>query len=117
MSNISNTQCPWKNFYTNALKYMDSLHAETCQLQMKIARFILAARHHFASPAMNPKRSKKSTEQLEQLKEKMEKPINSIKKGTADNRHSHQTTATKCRNRSSTPRPYKCDNTSCNQIN
>ena len=81
MADLSNTQCPWKNFSTNALKYMDSLHTETCQPQMKIAKFIIAARHHFASPAINPKRSKKSTEQSEQLKEKMEKPINSIKKG------------------------------------
>ena len=63
---------------------------------------------------MNPKGSKKSTEQL---KEKMENPINSIKKGTADNRHSCQTTATKCKNRSPTPHPCKCDNTSHSQIN
>ena len=114
MANVCNTQCPWKNFYTNALNYMDSLHTETCQPQMKIAKFIVAARHHFVSPAMNPKGSKKSTEQL---KEKMENPINSITKGTADNRHSCQTTATKCKNRSPTPHPWKCDNTSCSQLN
>ena len=77
MANLSNTECPWKNFYTNALNYMDSLHAETCQPQIKIAKFIVAARHCFASPDVNPKGSKKSTEQL---KEKMEYPINSIKK-------------------------------------
>ena len=103
-----------KKFYTNALNYMDILHAETCQPQMKIAKFIVAARHHLASSAMNPKGSKKSTEQS---KEKMENPINSIKKGTADNRHSHQTTATKCKNRCPTPHPCKHDNTSHSQIN
>ena len=113
MANLSNTQCPWKKFYTNTLKYMDSLHAETCQPQMKIAKFVVAARQHFASLAMKPKGSKKSTEQLE---EKMENPIYSIKNGTADNRHSCWTTATKCKNRSPTQHPRKHNNTSCNSL-
>ena len=114
MANVRNTQCPWKNFFANTLNYMDSLHADTCQPQMKIAKFIVAARHCFTGPAMNPKGSKKSTEQL---KEKMENPINSIKEGITDNRQSHRTKATSCKNTSPTPHPCKHDNTSCSQIN
>ena len=65
MATLSNTQCPWKNFYRHTIKYMDSLPAETCQPQMKITKFITAARHHFfASPTMNLAKDKKSTKQL-----------------------------------------------------
>ena len=46
----STSQCPWKKFFTDALYYMDNLHAEPCQPQAKIAKFIEAAKHHFASP-------------------------------------------------------------------
>ena len=60
MANQSNNQCPWTIFYTNALNYMDSLQTETCQPQIKIAIFIVAVRHHFASPIMNPAKGNKS---------------------------------------------------------
>ena len=63
MANISNIQCPWNTFYRRALHYLNSLHTETCQPQMKIAKFIVATRHHFANPALTPKESKKSTKQ------------------------------------------------------
>ena len=92
MANISNIQWPWKNFYKHAIRYMNSLHVETCQPQMKITKFITAARQHFASPAMNPKGSNNSTERS---KETMENTTNSIKNGTKDNRHLHQTKSTK----------------------
>ena len=87
MANQSSTQCPWKNFYTNSLNYMDSLHVKTCQPQIKIAKFLVAARHHFTSPMMNLQGNKKSKEQLKKM---MENPNKSIKMDTADNRQPHQ---------------------------
>ena len=64
MANISNIQCPWKNFYKQAIRCMNSLHIEACKPQMKVAKFIYAMRHNFASPTMNlTKESKKSTKQ------------------------------------------------------
>ena len=46
---------------------MDSLHTETCQPQMKIAKFIFAVRHHFASPRMNLAKGRKSTKQSKMM--------------------------------------------------
>ena len=66
MATISNIQCPWKKFYKQAVKYMKSLHIETCEPQMKIARFMYAVKHNFASTTMDlTKDSKKSTKQLQ----------------------------------------------------
>ena len=68
----SNTQCPWKKFYKQAVKYMKSLHIETCEPQMKIARFMYAMKHNFASTTMDlTKDSKKSTKQLQGSKSVM----------------------------------------------
>ena len=108
MANHSSTQWPWTIFYTNALNYMDSLHAEICQPEIKITKFIVAARHRFASSMMNLQGSKKSTEQSKKI---MENPIKSKKKGTADDRQPHQTVATSCKDRSLTPQPHGHDST------
>ena len=53
MATISNIQCPWKKFYKQAIKCMNSLHLEACKPQMKIARFMYAVKHNFASTTMN----------------------------------------------------------------
>ena len=66
MANISNIQCPWKNFYKQAIRCMNNLHIEACKPQMKVAKFIYAMRHNFASSTMKlTKESKKSTKQLQ----------------------------------------------------
>ena len=66
MATISNIQCPWKKFYKQVVKCMNSLHIEACKPQMKIARFMYAVKHNFASTTMNlTKDSKKSTKQLQ----------------------------------------------------
>ena len=61
------TQCTWEKFYTHALHYLNSLHEEPCPPQMKIAKFIIAARHRFANPALTTKKSKKSTRMSQDL--------------------------------------------------
>ena len=53
MATISNIQCPWKKFYKQAIKCMNSLHLEACEPQMKIARFMYAMKHNFANTTMN----------------------------------------------------------------
>ena len=53
MATISNIQCPWKKFYKQVIKCMNSLHTEACEPQMKIARFMYAVKHNFASTTMN----------------------------------------------------------------
>ena len=53
MATISNIQCPWKKFYKQVIKCMNSLHIEACEPQMKIARFMYAVKHNFASTTMN----------------------------------------------------------------
>ena len=66
MATISNIQCPWKKFYKQVIKCMNSQHKEACEPQMKIARFMYAMKHNFASTTMNlTKDSKKSTKQLQ----------------------------------------------------
>ena len=66
MATISNIQCPWKKFYKQVIKCMNSLHIEACEPQMKIARFMYAVKHNFASTTINlTKDSKKSTKQLQ----------------------------------------------------
>ena len=72
MATISNIQCPWKKFYKQAVKCMKSLHIETCKPQIKIARFMYAVKHNFASTTMDlTKDSKKSTKQLQGSKSVM----------------------------------------------
>ena len=72
MATISNIQCPWKKFYKQAVKCIKSLHIETCEPQIKIARFMYAMKHNFASTTTDlTKDSKKSTKQLQGSKSVM----------------------------------------------
>ena len=41
------TKCPWKQFYKRIIKYMDSLHEEPLEPQMKINTFVSAIRNTF----------------------------------------------------------------------
>ena len=41
------TKCPWKQFYKRIIKYMDSLHEEPLEPQMKIDTFVSAIRNTF----------------------------------------------------------------------
>ena len=43
----SSTKCPWKQFYKRIIKYMDSLHEEPLEPQMKIDTFVSAIRNTF----------------------------------------------------------------------
>ena len=62
----SSTKCPWKQFYKHIIKYMDNLHMEACEPQMKIARFTDAVKHNFASTTTHlTKEDKKSTKQMQ----------------------------------------------------
>ena len=56
----SNTKCPWKQFYKRIIKYMDSLHEEQCEPQMKIYTFIHAIRNSF--PIENSTKQTQTTE-------------------------------------------------------
>ena len=53
MATKSSTKCPWKQFYKHIIKYMDNLHTEACEPQMKIARFMDAVKHNFASTTIH----------------------------------------------------------------
>ena len=98
----SNAKCPWKQFYKRIIKYMDSLHAEQCEPQMKIDMFVNAIRNTFfqqnetstkqtqtteqpmmtldASTTMDPKQtSTKQTQTIEQPKME-QNPSNNTKK-------------------------------------
>ena len=69
MATISKIKCPWRKFYKHVNKYMNSLHAEPCEPQMKIAKFVYAMKHNIASPTMDLEKDKKSTKQLQGSKE------------------------------------------------
>ena len=43
----NSTKCPWKQFYKRIIKYMDSLHKEPSEPEMKIATFVSAIRNTF----------------------------------------------------------------------
>ena len=43
----NSTKCPWKQFYKCIIKYMDSLHEEPLEPQMKIDTFVSAIRNTF----------------------------------------------------------------------
>ena len=102
---------------------MDTLHAETCHTHTKIAKFVKAARHHFANPIVSPIRGKKSKQQSRKM---VHNPDNSqpchtvhssMKKGKANNRQPHQSIATSCRDRSPTPHPHEHENTAHSSMN
>ena len=61
----SNTKCPWKQFYKCIIRYMDSLHAESCEPQVKINTFINAIKNSFPNPAMDLEQNKKCTKQTQ----------------------------------------------------
>ena len=69
MATRSSTKCPWRKFYKCIIKYMNILHMEACEPQMKIAKFVYTVRHNFASPTMDLEQDKKSTQQLQGSKE------------------------------------------------
>ena len=81
----SSTKCPWRQFYKCIIKYMDSLHAEPCEPQMKIDTFVHAIRHSFPSPTMDLEKHKKSTKQMQTTEQpKMAQDPNSSTKRTAN---------------------------------
>ena len=69
MATRSSTKCPWRKFYKCVIKYMNILHMEACEPQMKITKFVYTMRHNFASPTMDLEQDKKSTQQLQGSKE------------------------------------------------
>ena len=69
MATRSSTKCPWRQFYKRIIKYMDSLHAEPCEPQMKIDTFVHAIRHSFPSPTMDLEKHKKSTKQMQTIEQ------------------------------------------------
>ena len=70
------TKCPWKQFHKCIIKYMDSLHAEQCEPQMKIDIFVNAIRNTFFQ---QNETSTKQTQTIEQPK-MAQNPSNNTKK-------------------------------------
>ena len=65
----SSTKCPWRQFYKCIIKYMDSLHTEPCEPQMKIDTFVHAIKHSFPSPTMDLEKHKTSTKQTQTMEQ------------------------------------------------
>ena len=86
MATKSSTKCPWKQFCKHIIKYMDNLHTEACEPQMKIARFMDAVKHNFASTTIHlTKEDKKSTKQTQTTeKPKMAQDPSSSTKRTSN---------------------------------
>ena len=59
------TKCPWKQFHKHIIEYMDSLHAEQCEPQMKIDIFVNAIRNTFFQ------QNEKSTKQMQTTEQPM----------------------------------------------
>ena len=59
----SSTKCPWKQFHKRIIKYMDSLHAEQCEPQMKIDIFVNAIRNTFFQQNETSTKQTQTTEQ------------------------------------------------------
>ena len=59
----SNTKCPWKQFHKRIIEYMDSLHAEQCEPQMKIDIFVNAIRNTFFQQNEKSTKQTQTTEQ------------------------------------------------------
>ena len=59
----SSTKCPWKQFHKRIIKYMDSLHAEQCEPQMKIDMFVNAIRNTFFQQNETSTKQTQTTEQ------------------------------------------------------
>ena len=87
----SSTKCPWRQFYKRIIKYMDNLHAEPCEPQMKIDTFIHAIKHSFPSPTMDPEKHEKSTKQTqttEQPRQMAQDPSSSTSNSDIDSSYS-----------------------------
>ena len=59
----SSTKCPWKQFHKRIIKYMDSLHAEQCEPQMKIDMLVNAIRNTFFQQNETSTKQTQTTEQ------------------------------------------------------
>ena len=59
------TKCPWKQFYKRIIKYMDSLHEEPLEPQMKIDTFVSAIRNTF--PIESSTKQTQTSEQPRQM--------------------------------------------------
>ena len=57
------TKCPWKQFHKCIIEYMDSLHAEQCEPQMKIDIFVNAIRNTFFQQNEKSTKQTQTTEQ------------------------------------------------------
>ena len=57
------TKCPWKQFHKRIIEYMDSLHAEQCEPQMKIDIFVNAIRNTFFQQNEKSTKQTQTTEQ------------------------------------------------------
>ena len=57
------TKCPWKQFHKAIIEYMDSLHAEQCEPQMKIDIFVNAIRNTFFQQNEKSTKQTQTTEQ------------------------------------------------------
>ena len=57
------TKCPWKQFHKHIIEYMDSLHAEQCEPQMKIDIFVNAIRNTFFQQNEKSTKQTQTTEQ------------------------------------------------------
>ena len=92
MATKSTTECPWKQFYKHIIKYMDNLHTEACEPQMKIARFMDAIKHNFASTTTHlTKEDKKSTKEMqttEQPRQMVQDPSSSTSNSNTDSSYS-----------------------------
>ena len=101
-----NAPCQWIMFYTNALTLLDTLYDETCTLQTKITKFINAANHHFARSPTKGQKPRKQVKKVIHIPDNRQ-PCHIVciskQKDTAINRHSCQTVATSCKDRSPTP--------------
>ena len=102
----SSTKCPWRQFYKCIIKYMDSLHTEPCEPQMKIDTFIHAIKHSFTSPTMDLEKHKTSTKQTQTIEQpKMaQDPSSSTSNSDTDSSYStgSESNLTEC-----LPRPSK----------
>ena len=100
----SSTKCPWKQFHKCIIKYMDSLHAEQCEPQMKIDIFVNAIRNTFFQ------QNEKSTKQMQTTEQPMMTQDPSSRTSNSDTDSAYNTD-TEC-----LPRPSKSQQTTkCNQ--
>ena len=111
------------NFLHQCNQLYGHLYDETCYPHTKIAKFVNAAKHRFASPIGNPTKGKKSQTTVQKMvhnpnNRQPHHTVNSSNKmGTTDNRQSCQPIAINCKDRSPTSHPHRCENTAHSSIN